>query len=64
MEMVEEMDAGNYYSQFEIKINDDDTVSSMFVKIGDLIYDKTAQSIIEIDNGLESIQQNEEEVTF
>ncbi len=64
MEMVEEMDAGDYYSQFDIKISSLDDVTSLFSKVGDLIYEKTAEGIMEIENGKEPIKQNEKKVSY
>ncbi len=64
MEMVSEMDAGNYYSQYEMKISHTDTVDDLFEKMSNLILDKTAEGVIEVDNGKESIPQDESLVTF
>ncbi len=64
MEMVSEMDAGDYYSQYEIKIDDEDNVDILFDKMSNLIFEKTAEAIIEIDNGKESTKQDENKVTF
>ena len=64
MEMVEEMDAGNFYFQYKMDITDNDTVSALFDKMGDLIYEKTAMSLLEIQNGKDFTKQDESKVTF
>ncbi|NQX83414.1 MAG: methionyl-tRNA formyltransferase [Mycoplasmataceae bacterium] len=64
MEMISEMDAGNYYSQYEIKINIDDTVDTLFDKMSNLIFEKTALSIVKINDGEKSIPQDKSKVSF
>lgn len=64
MEMVSKMDAGDYYSQYEIKISESDTVDDLFTNMSNLILDKTAQGVIEVDKGKKATQQKEDEVTF
>ncbi len=64
MEMVSKMDAGDYYSQFELKINPNDTVGDLFENMSQLILEKSAQGLVEVDEGKEATKQNEDEVTF
>ncbi len=64
MEMVSKMDAGDYYSQFEIEISNQDTVDDLFENMSQLILDKTAQGVVEVEEGKEAIKQDESKVTF
>ncbi len=64
MEMVSKMDAGDYYSQFELPIAEDDNVDDLFINMSNLILEKTAIGVKEVDSGKESTKQDEEKVTF
>ncbi|BDU67613.1 MAG: methionyl-tRNA formyltransferase [Candidatus Tyloplasma litorale] len=64
MEMVSKMDAGNYYDQFKIQINKNDNVDTLFEKMSNLIEEKAAIGLINIDNGLKSTKQDESKVEF
>ncbi len=64
MEMVSKMDAGDYYSQFEIDISNQDTVDDLFENMSQLILEKSAQGLVEVAEGKEATKQNEDEVTF
>lgn len=64
MEMVSKMDAGNYFLQYKINIDEDETTDDLFKKMENLIFQKTASAIIEINKGIKSIVQNEDEVSF
>ncbi len=64
MEMVSEMDAGDYYSQFEIEIDKNDTVDILFNKMSRLIEEKSAIGLVGVENGAIPTPQDEEKVTF
>lgn len=64
MEMVSKMDAGDYFSQYEIEINDNDTVDDLFKNMSNLILSKSAVGLLEVDNGAKPISQDEDKVTF
>ncbi len=64
MEMISKMDAGNYYSKYELNISDNETSDSLFEKMGNLIFEKTAIGIKEVYNGKKSIKQDESKVSF
>lgn len=64
MEMVSTMDAGDYYSQYEIDITDEETVDSLFDKMSKLILRESANGLIEVHNGKKSIKQIEDNITF
>ena len=64
MEMASKMDAGDYYSQYKIDIDKNDTTDILFEKMSNLILEKTGESIKEIDAGMKAIPQDEEKVTF
>ncbi len=64
MEMVSKMDAGDYYSQYELEIGDNDNTEDLFKSMSNLILEKTAQGIIEIESGKEPTKQDESKVTF
>lgn len=63
MDMVSEMDAGNYYQQYKFKITNEDTFDSLYKKLQKLIEKTTVNSIIEIDKGFKSTQQDDVYVT-
>jgi len=64
MEMVSKMDAGDYYSQYKIDIDKNDTTDILFEKMSALILEKTGDSIKEIDNGMKPTKQDENKVSF
>lgn len=64
MEMVSKMDAGDYYSQYEMTISLNDTVDDVFKNMSELILDKTAEGVIEVYNGKSPTKQDESKVTF
>lgn len=64
MEMVSAMDAGDYYSQYEINIANTDTVDDLFTNMSQLILEKSAEGLIEVENGKLPTKQDEEKVTF
>lgn len=64
MEMVSAMDAGDYYSQYEIEIKETDTCDDLFRNMSNLILEKSALGLIEVDNGKEGTKQDESKVTF
>ncbi len=64
MEMVSKMDAGDYFSQYKIDINDDETTDTLFEKMSKLILEKTSLGIIEIENGKQATKQDESKVSF
>jgi len=64
MEMVSKMDAGDYYSQYKIDIDKNDTTDILFEKMSALILEKTGDSIKEIDNGMKPTKKDENKVSF
>ncbi len=50
MEMIDEMDAGDFYTQDEIIIDSDDTYDSLYNKMSDLIGKITADRLLSIYN--------------
>lgn len=64
MEMVSKMDAGDYYEQFKLPIDINDNVDNLFNNMSNLILDKTANGIVNIDKGMKPTKQNESKVTF
>ncbi len=64
MEMVSKMDAGDYYSQFEIPISHTDTVDDLFENMSNLILEKSAQGVVEVEEGATANVQDESKVTF
>ncbi len=64
MEMVSKMDAGDYYSQFEIPISNQDTVDDLFNNMSQLILEKSAQGVVEVEKGATATVQDESKVTF
>ncbi len=64
MEMVSQMDAGNFYSQYEIEIKDTDTVNDLFINMSSLILEKSALGVIEVENGKQPTKQDETKVSF
>jgi methionyl-tRNA formyltransferase len=63
MDMVKEMDAGNFYQQYKIDIDKEDTYDSLYLKLSKLIEEKTASAIKEIAEGFKSTKQDEELVS-
>ncbi len=64
MEMVSKMDAGDYYTQYKIDIKHEDTVDDLFINMSNLIREKSAQGILDIENGAQATKQDEDKVTF
>ena len=64
MDMISKMDAGNFYQQYKVDINKDETFSSLYVKLQNLIEEKTAIALDEIDRGYAGTVQDESKVTF
>ncbi|MCK8461727.1 methionyl-tRNA formyltransferase [Mycoplasma capricolum subsp. capricolum] len=65
MQMVKQMDAGDYYVQESIDILDSDDSGSLFEKMGQLAYSMCKKYLVDIYNRkFELIKQNENEVTF
>ncbi|WFQ91868.1 Methionyl-tRNA formyltransferase [Mycoplasma feriruminatoris] len=65
MQMVKQMDAGDFYVQQEIDILDSDDSGSLFEKMGQLAYSMCKKYLLDIYNHkFELIKQNEEQVTF
>ncbi|WP_434329302.1 methionyl-tRNA formyltransferase [Mycoplasma capricolum subsp. capricolum] len=65
MQMVKQMDAGDYYVQESIDILDSDDSGSLFEKMGQLAYSMCKKYLVDIYNHkFELIKQNENEVTF
>lgn len=64
MEMIEELDAGEVYMQNKVRIENADTYDSLYRKLSELIKQKTAPNLVEINNGLKGIKQNKKLVTF
>jgi methionyl-tRNA formyltransferase len=64
MDMVSEMDAGNYYQQYKIDISNNETYNTLYEKLTILINKKAALSLIEIDeNKVEGTIQDLTKVT-
>ncbi len=65
MEMVDEMDAGDYYIQTKIDILKEDTYDSMYEKLSKLIEKNLANQLLSIHNNqFDRIPQKKEDVTF
>ncbi|WP_347938162.1 methionyl-tRNA formyltransferase [Mycoplasma feriruminatoris] len=65
MQMVKQMDAGDFYVQQEIDILDSDDSGSLFEKMGQLAYSMCKKYLLDIYNHkFELIKQNEEQITF
>lgn len=64
MEMVSEMDAGDYYSQYEIDIDENETGEELFNRMSELILDKAAEGLIAVENGAPPTKQDKSKVTF
>lgn len=59
------MDAGNIIKQYEVNIDQNDTYSSLYKKLSDLIVNIVKNDLMMLFNeNLFSIEQNEEEATF
>lgn len=65
MYMQKKMDAGNIIKQYEVNIDQNDTYSSLYKKLSDLIVNIVKNDLMMLFNeNLFSIEQNEEEATF
>lgn len=64
MEMVSKMDAGDYYSQYELEIGENDTTDDLFQNMSNLVVEKAAIGVIEVEEGKQPTKQSEEEITF
>ncbi|ATZ20939.1 methionyl-tRNA formyltransferase [Mesoplasma coleopterae] len=65
MKMVKKMDAGDYYIQESIKIEDCDDTGTMFEKLAKLGQKMIKENLVKIyNNELRPIAQNEDQVTF
>ncbi|WP_411710708.1 methionyl-tRNA formyltransferase [Mesoplasma florum] len=65
MKMVKKMDAGDYYIQESIDIEETDDTGSMFEKLAKLGQKMIKENLLKIyNNELPPIAQNEDEVTF
>lgn len=65
MYMEKKMDAGNIIKQYEVNIDQNDTYSSLYKKLSDLIVNIVKNDLMMLFNeNLFSIEQNEEEATF
>lgn len=65
MRMVKQMDAGDYYCQKAISINDDDNTGTMFEKLAILGAELLEENLVKISQGkLIPIVQDKTEVTF
>ncbi|ATZ21659.1 methionyl-tRNA formyltransferase [Mesoplasma tabanidae] len=65
MKMVKKMDAGDYYIQESVKIEDFDDTGTMFEKLAKLGQKMIKENLVKIfNNELSPIAQVEEEVTF
>ena len=63
MDMVKEMDAGDYYQQYKISIDEDDNLDIVYSKLSSLIEKTAATAIKEIDEGYPPTKQDESKVT-
>jgi methionyl-tRNA formyltransferase len=63
MDMVKEMDAGDFYQQYKIEIEEDDNYDIMYSKLSSLIEETAAKSIKEIDEGYPATKQDESKVS-
>jgi len=65
MRMVQKMDAGPVYKQFELMIGEGDTAGSLWDKLADLAAKKVPDSLLDIaSQALEPVDQNEAEATY
>lgn len=65
MYMQKKMDAGNIIKQYKVNIDQNDTYSSLYKKLSDLIVNIVKNDLMMLFNeNLFSIEQNEEEATF
>ncbi len=65
MKMIDEMDAGDYYSQVKISIDEKDTYDSLYLKLSNLIEENIVKQLLDIfNNKLFSVKQEKEKVTF
>ncbi len=65
MKMIDEMDAGDYYSQVKISIDEKDTYDSLYLKLSNLIEENIVKQLLDIfNNKLFSVEQEKEKVTF
>lgn len=63
MEMVKEMDAGEYYHQDKVSISHDETYDSLYEKLSHLIEQTTAKNVYEAYHGKQGIKQDESKVS-
>ncbi len=63
MEMVDEMDAGDYYLQVSIHIDEKETYDSLYLKMSIIIEKKAANWLKTVDEGKKAQKQNPEKVT-
>jgi len=65
MKMVQKMDAGAIFSQGKVKIDNNETYSSLQLKLIALAQKMIKSDLLAIANGkIKSQEQNESEVTF
>lgn len=64
MEMVSKMDAGDYYDQYELSIEPNENVDTLFERMSDLIEDKSAEGLLKVDDGAQPMKQKESDVSF
>lgn len=65
MAMVNKMDAGDVFDKRSIKIEENDTYSSLNAKLGDLAKEMIMDDLLAyVNDELQGIQQNENEVTY
>lgn len=64
MKMVQKMDSGAIYQQFEINISENETTESLEQKLSELTAERIPESLIDlVEKKLEPIEQNESLVT-
>ncbi len=63
MEMVKEMDAGEYYHQDKVSISNEETYDSLYIKLSHLIEQTTAKNVLEVFKGKVGIKQDESKVS-
>ncbi len=63
MEMVDEMDAGDYYLQVSIKITPDETYDSLYLKMSNVIEKGAAKWLKAVDEGKKAEKQDSSKVT-
>jgi len=64
MKMVSKMDAGPVYKQFELNVAGNDTGQTLTDKLAKLSAEEVPKALVEIEGGLQPIEQEEAKVTY